>query len=212
MKSSPSFEAGCGHLTVEDYETLLKLLVPVERAFVTPNTLTETSNLLAQHGEPERSSETDKPVVFRKGERKNSMPPTPIPGNTDLKRAEYAIQTINDYLPSEGEIRSPTGTSPKVRFALRHDALRSMTRPRQHPRVVATFACSEVPSHTYSGRLSYYHKDPVTARHIQVLVPVLGKAVGLSDDQVDRNGDPVTYVSTIEEVQALATAIARAMS
>ena len=41
--------------TVEDYETLLKLLDPVERVFVTPNTLTETSNLLAQHGEPERS-------------------------------------------------------------------------------------------------------------------------------------------------------------
>ena len=41
--------------TVEDYETLLGLLNSVDRVFVTPNTLTETSNLLAQHGEPERS-------------------------------------------------------------------------------------------------------------------------------------------------------------
>ena len=41
--------------TVEDYETLVNLLDPVDRVFVTPNTLTETSNLLAQHGEPERS-------------------------------------------------------------------------------------------------------------------------------------------------------------
>lgn len=41
--------------TVDDYDTLLDLLVPVDQVFVTPNTLTETSNMLAQHGEPERS-------------------------------------------------------------------------------------------------------------------------------------------------------------
>ena len=41
--------------TIDDYETLLDLLDPVDQVFVTPNTLTETSNLLAQHGEPERS-------------------------------------------------------------------------------------------------------------------------------------------------------------
>ena len=38
-----------------DYETLIRLLPPVEQVFVTPNTLTETSNLLAQHAEPDRS-------------------------------------------------------------------------------------------------------------------------------------------------------------
>ena len=42
-------------LTVEDYDTLNDLLTTVEQVFVTPNTLTETSNLLAQHREPERS-------------------------------------------------------------------------------------------------------------------------------------------------------------
>ena len=41
--------------TVEDYQALLDLLSTVDQAFVTPNTLTETSNLLAQHREPERS-------------------------------------------------------------------------------------------------------------------------------------------------------------
>ena len=41
--------------TVEDFDRLINLLRPVEQVFVTPNTLTETSNLLAQHGEPERS-------------------------------------------------------------------------------------------------------------------------------------------------------------
>lgn len=38
-----------------DYETLVNLLSHVDHLYVTPNTLTETSNLLAQHGEPERS-------------------------------------------------------------------------------------------------------------------------------------------------------------
>ncbi len=42
--------------TAEDYDLLIKLLGNFDRVFVTPNTLTETSNLLAQHGEPERSS------------------------------------------------------------------------------------------------------------------------------------------------------------
>ena len=42
--------------TVEDYKTLRNLIGRVNRVFVTPNTLTETSNLLAYHrGEPERS-------------------------------------------------------------------------------------------------------------------------------------------------------------
>ena len=39
----------------EDFDQLLSLFRRAERVFVTPNTLTETSNLLAQHGEPERS-------------------------------------------------------------------------------------------------------------------------------------------------------------
>jgi hypothetical protein len=41
--------------SVNDYDILLDLIRQVGRVFVTPNTLTETSNLLAQHREPERS-------------------------------------------------------------------------------------------------------------------------------------------------------------
>lgn len=44
----------------EDYRSLHNLLDRVDQVFVTPNTLTETSNLLAQHGEPERSRFLDK--------------------------------------------------------------------------------------------------------------------------------------------------------
>ena len=41
---------------VQDYDRLVKLINETDhRVLVTPNTLTEASNLLAQHGEPERS-------------------------------------------------------------------------------------------------------------------------------------------------------------
>ena len=40
---------------VEDFDILLELLENADRLYVTPNTLTETSNLLSQHGEPERT-------------------------------------------------------------------------------------------------------------------------------------------------------------
>ena len=40
---------------VDDYERLISLINRVDQIFVTPNTLTEASNLLAQHGDPERS-------------------------------------------------------------------------------------------------------------------------------------------------------------
>ena len=41
--------------SAEDYNALRGLLGRAGVVFVTPNTLTETSNLLGQHGEPERS-------------------------------------------------------------------------------------------------------------------------------------------------------------
>jgi len=41
--------------TARDYDILLDLLADVDQVFVTPHTLAEASNLLAQHGEPERS-------------------------------------------------------------------------------------------------------------------------------------------------------------
>ncbi|MDE0048447.1 MAG: hypothetical protein OXO52_01575 [Rhodospirillales bacterium] len=39
----------------EDYDILVKILSQVDKILVTPNTLTEASNLLTQHGEPQRS-------------------------------------------------------------------------------------------------------------------------------------------------------------
>lgn len=39
----------------EDYDLLIRFINQVDRIYVTPNTLTETSNLLAQHADPELS-------------------------------------------------------------------------------------------------------------------------------------------------------------
>ena len=39
----------------EDYDILLDLIGRFEKVFVTPNTLTEASNLLAQHRDPEKT-------------------------------------------------------------------------------------------------------------------------------------------------------------
>ena len=41
--------------SVDDYDRLVGMLRMVDQLVVTPNTLTETSNRLAQHNEPERS-------------------------------------------------------------------------------------------------------------------------------------------------------------
>lgn len=42
-------------LSEQDFDQLFRLLRREDVVYVTPNVLTETSNLLAQHGEPERS-------------------------------------------------------------------------------------------------------------------------------------------------------------
>ena len=50
--------------TAEDYKILVGLIGQVDRIFVTPNTLTETSNLLGLHGEPERARFFDRLRFF----------------------------------------------------------------------------------------------------------------------------------------------------
>lgn len=129
-----------------------------------------------------------------------------IPGRTVLDRAEYTIQTINKHLPSLGDIRPPMGKTWQVRFVLRHDALLSRVRPRQHPRVAAVF---EAVPRTRLWQKKSFHGHSVNVGDIQILVPILGREIGLTD--VDRNDDWVTYVTTQEEVEALAVAIAAAI-
>ena len=48
-------ERGLRTFEIADYERLVRLIRETDRVLVTPNVLTEASNLLAQHGNPERS-------------------------------------------------------------------------------------------------------------------------------------------------------------
>lgn len=43
------------HYSAEDYDILRQLIDTTDELFVTPNTLTEASNLIGQHREPQRS-------------------------------------------------------------------------------------------------------------------------------------------------------------
>ena len=133
-----------------------------------------------------------------------------IPRKTGLDRAEWAIQKINEFLPRGGCIRRPKNParSRMLRWVLRHKDLETMTRRGQHPRVAAAYDCDRVIGRDWEkeDRLSY-DGSLVTARYTQVLVPVLGKTLGLP--YTDRSGDPVTYVATEEEVEDLATEIRR---
>ena len=55
--------------------------------FVTPNTLTETSNLLAQHGEPERSRFFDSyDSSFRKAEEIHVVSEVASRNNSEFRR------------------------------------------------------------------------------------------------------------------------------
>ena len=57
------------HYSAEDYDILLELLEAADQLFVTPNTLTEASNLIRQRGEPERSILTRKLQFLIHGSR-----------------------------------------------------------------------------------------------------------------------------------------------
>ena len=43
------------HYSAEDYDILCQLIDDTDELFITPNTLTEASNLVSQHREPQRS-------------------------------------------------------------------------------------------------------------------------------------------------------------
>ena len=134
--------------------------------------------------------------------------PKLIPGKTGLDRAKWTIQRINEFLPPGGSIRYPKNParSRMLRWVLRHQDLETLTRLGQHPRVAAAYDCDHVIGRDWEkeNRLSY-DGSLVTAFYTQVLVPVLGKNLGLTYS--DRSGNLVTYVATEEEVKDLATDI-----
>ena len=72
--------------TAGDYDTLVNLLRTVNETYVTPNTLTEASNLLAQHAEPERSLFLENLRVLIEGSREILVESTRASSNRAFTR------------------------------------------------------------------------------------------------------------------------------
>ena len=72
--------------SAQDYNGLLDLLNQAGQVFVTPNTLTETSNLLGQHGEPERSRLFQRLRVIIEESREITVSSAVAAANFDFRR------------------------------------------------------------------------------------------------------------------------------
>ena len=76
--------------SAQDYNGLLDLLNQAGQVFVTPNTLTETSNLLGQHGEPERSRLFQRLRVIIEESREITVSSAVAAANFDFRRLGLA--------------------------------------------------------------------------------------------------------------------------
>ena len=87
--------------TAEDYELLIDLLRPADRIFVTPNTLTETSNLLAQHAEPERSRFFDILRFFIQGSEEVVVASVEASSNDAFRRLGLTDAALLEVITAE---------------------------------------------------------------------------------------------------------------
>ena len=74
---------------------------------------------------------------------------------------------------------------------------------KRKPRVAAAFRLN--PRANFWAKRSF-HGNPVERRDVMVLVPLLGKDIGLSENH---RGEPFAYVTSGPEVKALAREICR---
>ena len=87
--------------TIEDYNTLLDLLNSVEQVFVTPNTLTETSNLLGQHGEPERSRLFERLYILIQESEEFVVASATAASNSEFKRLGLTDAALLELVNAE---------------------------------------------------------------------------------------------------------------
>ena len=87
--------------TAEDYDTLVDQIGRVDRVYVTPNTLTETSNLLAQHGEPERSLLFDKLRILIQGSEEIVVTSEQASGNSAFGRLGLTDAALLEAITAE---------------------------------------------------------------------------------------------------------------
>ena len=85
----------------EDYDVLLDLITRVNRVYVTPNTLTETSNLVAQHGEPQRSVFLDKLRVIIHESKEVAVASTDASSNNMFHRLGLTDAALLEVITAE---------------------------------------------------------------------------------------------------------------
>lgn len=89
------------NFTVDDYDLLLDLLTRVERVYVTPNTLTETSNLIAYHGEPQRTVLMDKLRVTIHGSEEVVVASTDASSNSKFHQLGLTDAALLEVITAE---------------------------------------------------------------------------------------------------------------
>ena len=87
--------------SVKDYDCLINVIDPVAKVFVTPNTLTETSNLLAQHGEPERSRFFDRLQFVIDESEEIVVASTTAAHHTEFRRLGLTDATLLEVVSGE---------------------------------------------------------------------------------------------------------------
>ena len=85
----------------EDFDILIDLLDPVDQVFVTPNTLTEASNLLAQHGDPERSRFFDRLRQFIQESNEIVVASVDAAGNSAFPRLGLTDAALLEVITEE---------------------------------------------------------------------------------------------------------------
>ena len=87
--------------SAEDFDILVDLLDPVDQVFVTPNTLTEASNLLAQHGDPERSRFFDRLRQFIQDSNEIVVASVDAAGNNAFPRLGLTDAALLEVITEE---------------------------------------------------------------------------------------------------------------
>ncbi|MCY4593980.1 MAG: hypothetical protein OXC19_04190 [Bryobacterales bacterium] len=93
-----------GAYTAEDYDILVDLISPVDRVFVTPNTLTEASNLLGHHAEPERSRLFDKLRAFIQKSEEIVVASEDASGNIAFQRLGLTDAALLELVTTESPL------------------------------------------------------------------------------------------------------------
>ena len=87
--------------TVEDYDLLVKLIARASEVLVTPNTLTETSNLAAYIGEPARSKVLDVLRTVSTGSQERYVPSSEAARRSEFIRLGLADAALLEATAAE---------------------------------------------------------------------------------------------------------------